>query len=133
MADQAPQSLAPSCTFGGKQALMADGLSIYCNGKNPRPSEVFSPMTSFTKCPETSFTLRRERNKRRSVNQDAGEDDGCPRATSEVRGSSVARGEAVHPFVRKVRNLSADWIALGGALSHGRRGRDEGAEPAILL
>ena len=37
----------------------------------PSSRGLFSPMTSLTKCPETSFTLRRERSERGSVRRDA--------------------------------------------------------------
>ena|SRR5215468_5689927 len=60
---------------------------------------LFSSMTSFTKCPETSFTLRRERSERGSISGDAMEDDGCQRAAGEVCGGSFSAGEAIQHFV----------------------------------
>src|SRR5579859_7331011 len=52
----------------------------------PMYAQVFSSMTSFTKCLQRSFTLRRKRSERLGAQGDGLEDDGCTSTAGGVRG-----------------------------------------------
>src|SRR5579859_2806065 len=52
----------------------------------PMYARVFSSMTSFTKCLQRSFTLRRKRSERLGAQGDGLEDDGCTSTAGGVRG-----------------------------------------------
>jgi hypothetical protein len=58
------------------------------------PSVLFSPMTSFTQCPETSFTLPRVRSTQGGSEKDGMEDDGCSRAEGSVCGGGQTENAA---------------------------------------
>jgi hypothetical protein len=60
---------------------------------------VFSLMTSFTKCPGTSFTLPRERSERGSVSKNALEDHGSPRTACAVRDRDESSGKVIQRFM----------------------------------
>ena len=87
-------------------------------------------MTSFTKCLQTSFTLRRERSERRSILIDAMEDDGCPRTASELCGNRESGGEVLDRLVPGVWHLASHRIFMAVPLSAGGPGRDWRTQPA---
>jgi hypothetical protein len=61
---------------------------------SPPGKLLFSLMTSFTQCPETSFTLPRVRSTQGGSEKDGMEDDGCSRAEGSVCGGGQAENAA---------------------------------------
>jgi hypothetical protein len=89
----------PSLAFSraGSDVLETASESFRC-ANIPAPAlrkVLFSPMTSFTPCPETSFTLQRVRSTRRGGKSDGLENDGCARAEGAVCGGGRAEGADV--------------------------------------
>src|ERR1017187_164383 len=95
-----------------------------------KPKPVFSLMTSFTKCLQTSFTLPRERSERGSIPIDAMEDDGCPRTASELCGNRESGREVIDGIVPGVWHLAPHGIFMAVTLSAPGPGRDCRTQPA---
>src|ERR1700694_6357715 len=78
--------------------------------------KMFGLMTSFTRCPGTSFTLPRVRSTHGGGKSDGMEDDGCSRATRPVCGGGHAKRAALPRVVCRLRDLASDGIPVAAAL-----------------
>src|SRR5579862_1079194 len=82
------------------------------NASHPFTKDVFSPMTSFTHRPGTSFTLPARAEHALGCNRDGVEDDGCSRTTRAFCGGGNAEDADVSRPVRGLRDLSTDGISV---------------------
>src|SRR5437868_9790503 len=92
--------------------------------------KVFSFMTSFPLCSETSFTLPRERSERGSEPTDAFQNHGRSRTKSAVCGSGDTQREAVSDTMQGVWSFYANRPPVVEALPGPRNRGDCGAKPA---
>src|ERR1700694_5957760 len=98
---------------------------------HPCAKNVFVLMTSFTRCPGTSFTLPRVRSTHGGGKSDGMEDDGCSRATRPVCGGGHAKRTAFRRFGCRLRDLGSDGMPVAAALpgvgNTGDRGKESQA------
>jgi len=95
--------------------------------------QLFSPMTSFTQCPGTSFTLPRVRSRHGGGKKDGLEDDGSSGAEGPVCSGGQAEGATFSRAVCRVRDLAAYGIPVAEALRRVGCARDCGTESAAAL
>src|SRR5579859_1659587 len=98
----------------------------------PNPAlrkKLFSPMTSFTHCPGTSFTLPARAEHALGCNRDGVEDDGCSGTTGAFCSGGDTEEAEVWRSVRGLRDLSADRISVAAAISRVGSGRYCRAQP----
>src|SRR5579859_324567 len=127
-----PPSCALSALISKENALSALLRSIPPSGECVAHSWVrglFSPMTSFTHCPGTSFTLPARAEHALGCNRDGVEDDGCSGTTGAFCSGGDTEEAEVWRSVRGLRDLSADRISVAAAISRVGSGRYCRAQP----